>query len=83
MTYIFRGKNPFRFPAKDDILNYEIEDIIAVNRPTRSQQYFETNETQFAGLQQKQWMLWYFTVLNLFLEHVVALIAFSLLKWVT
>ena len=54
MTYIFRGKNPFRFPAKDDILNYEIEDIIAVNRPTRSQQYFETNETQFAGLQQKQ-----------------------------
>ena len=54
MTYIFRGKNPFRFLAKDDILNYEIEDIIAVNRPTRSQQYFETNETQFAGLQQKQ-----------------------------
>ena len=54
MTYIFRGKNPFRFPAKDDILNYEIEDIIAVNRPTCSQQYFETNETQFAGLQQKQ-----------------------------
>ena len=30
MAYAFSGKNCFRWPAKDDILTYELEVIIAV-----------------------------------------------------
>ena len=45
-------KNSSRWPAKDDILTYELEDIIALVEPPvlLNQHYFEMNECQFADL---------------------------------
>ena len=55
MAYVSSGKNCFRWPAKDDILTYGLEDIIAVIDPPVpiNQCHFGINENQFADLQQK------------------------------
>ena len=59
MAYVSSGKNCFRWPAKDDILTYGLEDIIAVIDPPVpiNQCHFRINENQFADLQQKHRML--------------------------
>ena len=54
MAYVSSGKNCFRWPAKDGILTYELEDIMAViDLPVQiHQHHFGINESQFAGLPQ-------------------------------
>lgn len=49
------GKKCFRCPAKDDIVTYELEDIITVIEPPvpTIQHHFGVNGSQPAGLQQK------------------------------
>ena len=55
MAYVSSGKSCFRWPAKDGIFPYELEDIIAVIDPLVpiNQQHFGINKNQFADLQQE------------------------------
>ena len=55
MAYVFCGKNCFKWPEKDDILTYGIEDIIAVIDPRVpiNPNFFRINENQFADLEQE------------------------------
>lgn len=54
MEYVPSRENCFRWPVKDHILNYELEDNIAVTDlpPLMNEQHFGTNESQFTGLKQ-------------------------------
>ena len=55
MTYVSSGNNCFRWPAKNDILVYGLEDVIAVIDPSVpiNQRHLRINENQFANLQPK------------------------------
>lgn len=64
MEYVPSRENCFRWPVKDRILNYELEDNIAVTDlpPLMNEQHFGTNESQFTGLKQT----YTYTCLNFF-----------------
>lgn len=53
MTYVSSEKNYFRWPVKDDILNYELKDIVVIGLTFKiNQHHFGINKSQFPGLQQ-------------------------------
>ena len=53
MTYVSSEKNYFRWPVKDDILNYELKDIVVIGLTFKIyQHHFGINKSQFPGLQQ-------------------------------
>ena len=81
MEYVPSRENCFRWPVKDHILNYELEDNIAVTDlpPLMNEQHFGTNESQFTGLKQSYTS----NVFEFVFLNVLVVIKFSLLKWLT
>ena len=54
MAYVSSGKNCFKWPAKDDIFTYGLEDIAVIDPPIPvNQRHFGVNKNQFTDLQQK------------------------------
>ena len=70
MTYVSSEKNYFRWPVKDDILNYELKDIVVIGLTFKIyHHHFGINKSQFPGLQQTFFFFQHFKHLKMFFKR--------------